>query len=725
MSIKLYKPGLELSNQLLNYLRAMTGSWIRKKLNIIISKNNMAYWDGQIIYIPDIRLSDNFKFLTSYSLDYQFSFYSALTFHEALHSYCNSHIADTNALYSNKDDIPEIYHPLISFIYNLLEDGRIERIGLYKRSGTLIFKQLFLLNSIVNGHNWKIYFQGTENSSLDNEFIGHFLNQLFILNKLGLDYLEDFYDDNEEILVKKVQKILPDVFKSLNPNSSVIGAKKIFILLKPYILENEKNLNESYLNKIANHSTCKSNINSKEEIDSEYPNINFNDDLFENTLLNPFTYNKSNKDSSKNNNGNRFDNNNQDNRFEKTDEKNFKDSKVKLKNNYSKSKKIITHKYRFEEISSNLINNVENTEFLKFLRNNPKNEINSSKNLLLDDYEHFSDIFDNDSIIEIEKTHWINLSENLDNYIENIDIFNELYEKLLLIAQATANTLLKLSGIDIKKRMSAESKNQKISLKAQKTGKLELTGNNLSQLIAGNQYIKTKEIPAKLKVDIDLIILVDLTGSMGFETLCDGRIGERMEFVNEATIILATYLDILASKYKLPINFSIIGYSTNENEEPTLQLMKSFDEPYQEKKHAQAIYSWFPDGENCDARAIYEAVNLFDTLKSKSRNKTIFFLSDGGGEERDFFVMKNILTEFPKFNQLGPKDFTDAIKYGILKKVTTFVFMMETINDADLNRETLFEFKKYYGEKVNIIGHLSDLIDSLSSNLYNIFKMRR
>ncbi|MFV2016327.1 MAG: hypothetical protein ACC656_12915, partial [Candidatus Heimdallarchaeota archaeon] len=329
-----------------------------------------------------------------------------------------------------------------------------------------------------------------------------------------------------------------------------------------------------------------------------------------------------------------------------------------------------------------------------------------------------------DSIIESDTTIWEYLSDNLEEIIDyNKENFD--YDRLNKIARITANTFLKLAGINIKKKINSDTKIQKIIINGQKNGKLKLSGQNLSQLLAGNEFIKIKEIPAKLKIEIDLVILVDLTGSMGFETQCDGRIAERMEFANEATIVLTEFLEILASEYHLPIQYSIIGYSADYNEVPTLQVMKKFNELYQNKQHAEAIYSWVPDGENCDARAIYESTNLFDDIKSKSLNKTIFFLSDGGGEEKDYFVIDQITKEFPKFKQKGPKDLTDAINYASMKKVSVNVFMMEAINDFELNHETLDVFRKYYGQNVNIIGQLNELIDTFSSNLFEIFKLRR
>ena len=285
----------------------------------------------------------------------------------------------------------------------------------------------------------------------------------------------------------------------------------------------------------------------------------------------------------------------------------------------------------------------EEDAFAKFIDQSQKNDLNFNPDTYDDVVTEYLDTFGNNMSVPDVETIFENVYENLDNYksdyIEQID-FKISYDRLSLIAIKTANYFLELAGINLQKKDGVG--NQKIIIGGQNSGKLELSGNSLSQLLAGNKYIYKKEMPAKINISLDLIVLIDLTGSMEFQVHCDGRNGFRLDFVNEATIILAETLHILQNIYKLPITYSIIGYNAPNGSQPVLKVIKSFQSPYLGIQHAESIMSLYPDGENCDARAIYESVKLLIENRYRSENKVIFFLSDGGGEQSDETVIKKI-----------------------------------------------------------------------------------
>lgn len=740
MSIVKYKPGLELSPSLLTYLSRLTTSWVRQQVIVTKSPNGEAFWNGQKIFIPDLRFSETFSYLLDFPINFQFSFYSALTFHEAMHAKCASHEADTYDL----EGLPEQRGSLGFFIYNLLEDGKIERIGLLKRKGSLIYSQLYRLNSYSNDHNWVIF--DKFNFSTENEcFIAHFLNQLFTIIKLGTNFLRTSTTEEKEIL-NQVLDVLPAVFKNPNPNSAVNGAISILDFLTEYFDENDsmsyaESLNEQF------YRRTESIIEYEEDHDWDENQIQKTSFQFKFRAkgLDELIYNMFNRNEDKN-----FERNDeetdaqsssgkQEKRTRKFDSSNGSktgiagkgSTKGKGKENgiYSgKNSNPFWYRPRLSNPLNRISSRREYEEYKNFTRRlhigrAPYKTYIPEDDDFTSDYFDF-DVFDNDCVINTEKTKWNNCKD-LDEYIDvDLDEFN--FDQLFKTAQATAYQFLKLAGIDIKKKNSGKERTHKIPIRGQKHGILDLTGHNLSQLLAGNQFIRKKDLPAKLKIDIDLVILVDLTGSMQVETRCDDRIGTRMEFANEATIVLALFLHKLTEDYHLPINFSIIGYSVDYSDNPTLQILKRFEDPYQTKRHSQAIYSWNPDGENCDARAIFEATNLLDMRNSKSNNKTIFFLSDGGGEANDYPVLEKIFEEFPNFERRGPKDFTDCIRYAKMKKISVYVFVMEAIDDKEhLNSSILEEFRRYYGENINIIGKISELIDSFAQNLHDIFKIRK
>ena len=181
---------------------------------------------------------------------------------------------------------------------------------------------------------------------------------------------------------------------------------------------------------------------------------------------------------------------------------------------------------------------------------------------------------------------------------------------------------------------------------------------------------------------------------------------------------------ILQNIYNLPISFSIIGYNAPNGSSPLLQIMKDFETPYLGKTHAQAIISWYPDGENCDARAIYESVQFLEHTTCQSKNKVIFFLSDGGGEAEDQKVINSIKSEYPNFIPNGPKDFSDTIRYASMKGIKTYVFNLESIPNSLTSYDLKLAFNKYYGENILLVENLGDLTTIFSTCLLKIFSKK-
>lgn len=223
---------LPLDKNLLTYLTSMTVSWTRKKLSITKSDNGLAYWNGFHISLPDLRNS-NYSFAVDYSLEKQFSFYSALTFHESMHAKFYSHRANINLL-SNNQYIPSNMIPFAKFLNNVFEDGRVERLGLIKRSGSVIHHQLYSFNILISESNWKNYEKLYFKSPLD-EFLNHIINQLFDLILLGRKFVSDFLNNSEKEIIDEINSILnKTVFNSFDPNSSVQATITFFKLLSSY-----------------------------------------------------------------------------------------------------------------------------------------------------------------------------------------------------------------------------------------------------------------------------------------------------------------------------------------------------------------------------------------------------------------------------------------------------------------------------------------------------------
>ena len=184
-----FRHALPLDNNLIKYLTAMTSSWSRKKLIVCKSENGLAFWNGLFIGIPDFRYS-HYSFVVDYPLDQQFSFYSAVTFHESMHARFGSHKADKRLLMNNPKISPA-FKNLSLFVANLIEDGRIERLGLVKRDGSVIHHQLYRFNVLISESNWNLYSLKKFTNEFD-EFLNHLINQLYDLVLLGKDLLNSF-----------------------------------------------------------------------------------------------------------------------------------------------------------------------------------------------------------------------------------------------------------------------------------------------------------------------------------------------------------------------------------------------------------------------------------------------------------------------------------------------------------------------------------------------------
>ncbi len=716
---------LGLDDNLLSYLTDMTVSWTRKKLPIQRSTNGLAFWNGVFIGIPDLRNS-SYSFVLDHSIEKQFSFYSALTFHESMHAKFLSHFANKQLL-SNNPAIPSSLLNFSFFIHNIIEDGRIERLGLIKRVGSVIHNQLYSFNVLTSEFNWKRYHELEFVNSFD-EFINHIINQLFDLILLGRQFLTNFLNKDEESIINEMNQILKtSVFPSQDPNASIKATIRFFEILNCYFANNDYESQQMQLPTYQNHcdNNTSPNYFDKKELEQilerEFDLSDLHD-FFDNPFSDLFdNFEDSEDDDIKVSDDDIFDKSKVSNKSNKNKDhkRSSSDSNCELTNQHSITKQ---PKKNSARIIPKLSKSKENLAYSKFVEHSSKGK--QFDNLAIDEDETYDyiDTFGNDmniSDVDTEfKYSYNNLEEMFNDYLDEEE-FKESYDRLLLIAKKTANFFLKLAGMNLKKKDGFG--NQKIVIGSQKSGKLLLTGKSLSQLLAGNRFIYNKEMPARINITLDLVILVDLTGSMEFQVNCDGRTGCRIEFVNEATIILAETLNILQTNFNLPISFTIIGYNAPDSSTPLLDIIKGFETQYLGKSHAKAILGWYPDGENCDARAIYESVKLLEKNVSKSENKVIFFLSDGGGEAKDQKVIDSILEEYPNFNVNGPKDYTDAIRYANVKGIKTYIINLESFNNAINNYDIKLAFNKYYGENVQLVENLNDLI-SVFENIKTVLE---
>ena len=718
---------LPLDSNLITYLTAMTSSWARKKIPIQISENGLAYWNGFYIAIPDFRYS-TYTFAMDHPLEQQFSFYSALAFHESMHAKFGSHTADKKKLLDHPI-IPTNLKNLSLFINNVIEDGRIERLGLIKRERSVIHHQLYRFNILLSESNWA-NFGKIEFSNDFDKFFNHLINQLFDLTLLGKDLLKDYSNDTEQHILDKMLPILTKVFRSYDPNESIEATIKIFELFHEFTSNNNAELKNIHVPKYENHCGHQQSYgNQNGEFNFEFDLNSFNLESLKDFLDNPFSDLFDKEEGS-----NDDETDNYSNEFQSSDRSkskfSYKKRKKKHKNNgqgkeddneNSSGRKKSTRQLRAIPKTSFSKENSAYVSFVKHSLNNNSYDFSTDEE---SEYCEYIDTFGNDMAVDEEETVFKYTFKDVDTiandyYGEN---FQVTYERLENIAQRTADYFLQLAGINVKKKDGVG--NQKIILSSQKDGILKLNGNTLSQLLAGNKFIYNKEMPAKINISLDLVILVDLTGSMEAQVYCDGRSGQRIEFINEATIILAETFHILQHVYNLPLNYSIIGYSAPNGSTSVLEIMKGFSDDYQGKKHAKAIMSWNPNGENCDARAIYESVKLLEKNNSLAMNKVIFFLSDGGGEETDDFVKHKIKLEFPNFQFTGPKDYTDAIKYALINGIKTYVFNLEQFQNSTNSYDIINAFRRYYGENISLVENLGDIMEIFTKCLLEIFKKR-
>ena len=720
------KHALPLDNNLISYLTAMTSSWSRKKLPIHKSHNGLAFWNGFFISIPDFRYS-NYQFVVEYPLENQFSFYTAIAFHETMHAKFGSHRADKRLLI-NHSSIPQNFKNFSLFINNLFEDGRVERLGLLKREGSVIHHQLYRFNILISESNWKEFLLKTFPNEFDR-FLNHLVNQLFDLVLLGRDFVIDYFSLEEEQIINTMNILLLNVFSSIDPNSSIHATIKFFELLQKFFVKKDISNQTIQLPGFPNHCHIENNQqigNKEKDIKFDYPELDLDKlkEFFNNPFSDLLPDTPVDKEKQSDQLSNELDqpesigDNEESKELEHSlintkSEKN--EGKPKVKNNSSTKR---TRQHRFIPKTST---SKEKLAYSKFVSQVSKPLSLSS---IKDDNDVFIDSFGNDMVIEHNETQFKYSFNDIEscskNFYSDAD-FDTTYENLNTIALKTANYFLQLAGINIKKKDGVG--NQKIILTSQKDGKLQLSGNTLSQLLAGNRFIYNKEMPAKINISLDLIILVDLTGSMEFQVNCDGRNASRIDFVTEATVILANTMKILEENYNLTISYSLIGYSAPDGSTPTLEILKDFTTPNTGKLHAKAVMSWYPDGENCDARALYESVKFLENLHS-TNNKVIFFLSDGGGEEKDYEVSQSIKQEFPNFQFMGPKDFTDVIRYANMKGIKTYVINLEQIQNSLTTYDILHAFKKYYGENISLVENLNDLVQIFTKCLLEIFKKR-
>lgn len=723
---------LPLDSNLISYLTAMTSSWARKKIPIHISDNGLAYWNGRNIAIPDFRYSA-YNFAIDYPLEQQFSFYSALTFHESMHAKFGSHTAEKRKLL-NHPIIPPNLKNLSLFILNVIEDGRIERLGLIKREKSVIHHQLYRFNFLLSESNW-INFRSIEFINDFDKFFNHLINQLFDLTLLGKDFLKNYFNNIEQHVLRLMIPILSDVFRSYDPNESIEATIKFFEIFHELSTENNTDLQDIHVPSYESHCGHQPNngiLNEESKFEFDPNSINF-DDLRE-FLDNPFSDLSDEEETCKDEANENYSTDVDSSKRSKLKYRNRKKSKKQGKSRKSGDKIGSSQdvqnssdgkrkKHRVRIIPKNSFSK-ENMAYDTFVKHSLKNYSQDISNNEESEYCEYIDTFGNDMTVDDENTIFNNTYKDIETLADEFydEHFQETYDKLETIAQRTANYFLQLAGINVKKKDGVG--NQKIVLSSQKDGNLKLNGNTLSQLLAGNKYIYNKEMPAKINISLDLVILVDLTGSMEAQVYCDERSGQRIEFVNEATVILAETFHILKDIYNLPLNYSIIGYSAPNGSTPVLEIMKGFSDDYHGKTHAKAIMSWYPDGENCDARAIFESVKLLEKNDSLATNKVIFFLSDGGGEDSDNLVKQKIKFEYPNFQFTGPKDYTDAIRYALANGIKTYVFNLEQFQSSTNNYDMMNAFRRYYGENISLIENLSDIMEIFTKCLLEIFKKR-
>lgn len=727
-----FKPSLGLSERLRKHLEGMTGSWVRKRLPVKVSEQKAAYWDGSTIHIPDLRDS-SYTFLLGSPTNLQFSYYCGLTFHEACHYLCRSHKADLDKALQ---DIPPTWHNLVQFLYNILEDGRVERFGLYRREGSSIYHSLFRLNFVTNSYNFQSWKDLHHEDGFTND-LNHFMAQLFALSKLGSSFVHPFHSEIEKEWVEEANRLLPEVLGSTIPDKSVEGAVKLFSLIEPHLPPQPTGgmgeMIEQYND--LTHSPNKQETSECTESETSWPQKRIEDQHF---LRDPFQTlfrqdikEKGKKNISSGKHSHKARRKRKRKLGDKEEGRNHESlEKQDGQTNGMTSDKIKTERRTTDPIDresfglirwTTALTQLEMRSFFHFAKRSHE-ELKMVRSDA--DEEFYFEEFLNDEEVTTDQTDWVNLREGFDHCEDEWrSQAQETLREVKPVVERTTKLFLKLAGLDSQARAGRGI--QRTSLRSQRTGEVEMRSSTLSQMIAGSPYVRKKELPAKIKLAIDLAIMVDVTGSMWNETQCGERSGTRLEFASETAMILAEVLDTLKSLYHLPIRFMVVGYAARDDFTPTLEVVKSFEDPW-DLQCIHHLTSWGPQGENCDARALYEVTKKLEGLPHLTENKqVIFFMSDGGGEGTDNPTLEKIQEDNPFFRSTGPRPYTDVIRWAKAKKIITDVFMIEAIDDEDSKADMRKALQVFYTENVEIIQNFDQLSEAFAFRLVEALRIHR
>ena len=441
----------------------MTSSWARKKIPIQTSENGLAYWNGHYIAIPDFRYS-TYNFAMDHPLEQQFSFYSALAFHESMHAKFGSHTADKKKLL-NHPIIPSNLKKLSLFIHNVIEDGRIERLGLIKREKSVIHHQLYRFNVLLSESNWVNYGKIEFTNDFD-KFFNHLINQLFDFTLLGKDFLKIYINDTEQHILNLMIPILSNVFVSYDPNESIEATIKLFEIFHELSTDNNTELQNIHVPSYENHCVHQENIRNQNEVlnfDFDPNSFNLADlrDFLDNPFSDLFNEEENSTDDETENNSDDYQNYDRLNskfRNKKGNKKYMKNQQNEnesfdntLENQNSSGGKKIKRQLRIIPKTSF---SKESSAYDTFLKHSLNKNSQDVSNIDESEYCEYIDTFGNNMAVDGEDTIFNFSYKDVENLAEEFydDEFQDNYDRLETIAQRTANYFLQLAGINVKKK---------------------------------------------------------------------------------------------------------------------------------------------------------------------------------------------------------------------------------------------------------------------------------
>ena len=211
----------------------------------------------------------------------------------------------------------------------------------------------------------------------------------------------------------------------------------------------------------------------------------------------------------------------------------------------------------------------------------------------------------------------------------DIEKYEKLKTKITPHIRSLVNNLSKIFTKALKKR------GKKIF--PLKRGKLETSTSTFVKYYVGkvmgkeerNIFYKNQP-PPQVLTDAVFLLLIDLSSSMAWRT--DMNRAPKIEYAQQAALLFAETLNALKKKFKVPLDFGIVGFqavSAGVIENALHFWFKQFNEPYDHVRGRMATIISHVGGRNLDPETLRYCKRILSDKRFKDKQKFIIVITDG------------------------------------------------------------------------------------------------